>query len=431
MLKKYPVALYLTWIVVILVLPLPLIWLLNSQLIASPSSLFAYDMGIMAYVWWLIVIFLSTRPHWLEHFIGIPSMYFIHGSLGVLALMAATAHKFLSFSFDQSVKQTGNTAWYIAIAGIIYAILFMSGWLVDRYLLFRKAKIALSKIFNHQVSVWLHRANLLLIVLIWLHVHLIVRFSSMNTFMVTFDVYTYVVVGYYLLSKFLGMFKSNGTVIQNQELGPHTQQLIIKLDKNSPSYHAGDFYFLSFRGSKNISREKHPFSVTSAAKDNPYEVMFTIQKLGDFTRKISQVTKGTRCYLEGPYGRFNRIIEKLQENQPIILYGLGSGLAPLLSIAEQYGGIRPIRILWSTSKKNGLYFEKTLNRIKEQSPNISVLVKERRFTLEDLQRRLTSEEIKEAVYFVVGPSHVVIKIEKLLKDVGIASSQIIDERLTM
>src|SRR5699024_344679 len=76
---------------------------------------------------------LSTRPRWLEKYIGIPSMYFLHASLGVAALIAANAHKFLSPGADHLVETTGDIAWYLAIVGIIYAIVFMSGWLVDRF----------------------------------------------------------------------------------------------------------------------------------------------------------------------------------------------------------------------------------------------------------------------------------------------------------
>ena len=133
MLKKHPLALYITWIVALAVIPLPLIILKNSQLTTDYEDLFAYDVGILAYVWWQVIIFLSTRPRWLEKYIGIPSMYFLHASLGVAALIAATAHKFLSPGADHLVETTGDIAWYLAIVGIIYAIVFMSGWLVDRF----------------------------------------------------------------------------------------------------------------------------------------------------------------------------------------------------------------------------------------------------------------------------------------------------------
>ena len=71
-------------------------------------------------------------------------MYFLHASLGVAALVAATAHKFLSPSADHLVETTGDIAWYLAIIGIIYAIVFMSGWLVDRFKLLRQIKLKLS-----------------------------------------------------------------------------------------------------------------------------------------------------------------------------------------------------------------------------------------------------------------------------------------------
>lgn len=430
MLKKHPLALYITWIVALAVIPLPLIILTNSQLTADYEDLFAYDVGILAYVWWLVIIFLSTRPRWLEKYIGIPSMYFLHASLGVAALIAATAHKFLSPSADHLVETTGDIAWYLAIIGIIYAIVFMSGWLVDRFKLLRQIKLKLSIICSHQVSVWIHRLNLLLILLIWLHVHLIDDFSEMTSFITTFDAYTYIIIGYYLLAKFITLFKTNGTVIANKQLAPNTQQLVIKLDKNDPAYQAGDFYFVSFRGSKSIGREKHPFSVTSAPKNDPHEIAFTIQKLGDFTKKIPSVQIGTRVYLEGPYGQFDRIIRKLPKDQPLVFYGLGSGLAPLLSLAEQYGNQRQIKILWSSSKKNGLYFEKALEKLKK-NPNITVIAKEGRFTEESIKKELSPKEIDQGLYFIVGPAHVILNVEKMLRKLNVKSPHIIDERLTM
>lgn len=107
------------------------------------------------------------------------------------------------------------------------------------------------------------------------------------------------------------------------------------------------------------------FPLRPPPKNDPHEITFTIQKLGDFTKKIPSVQIGTRVYLEGPYGQFDRIIRKLPKDQPLVFYGLGSGLAPLLSLGEQYGNQRQIKILWSSSKKNGLYFEKALEKLKK------------------------------------------------------------------
>lgn len=49
-----------------------------------------------------------------------------------MALIAATIHRFTSFSMFPLIKQTGNIAWYLEIFLLAYAALFLSGWLVDR-----------------------------------------------------------------------------------------------------------------------------------------------------------------------------------------------------------------------------------------------------------------------------------------------------------
>lgn len=224
----------------------------------------------------------------LKSILASPSMYFLHASLGVAALVAATAHKFLSPSADHLVETTGDIAWYLAIIGIIYAIVFMSGWLVDRFKLLRQIKLKLSIICSHQVSAWIHRLNLLLILLIWLHVHLIDDFSEMTSFITTFDAYTYIIIGYYLLAKFITLFKTNGTVIANKQLAPNTQQLVIKLDKNDPAYQAGDFYFVSFRGSKSIGREKHPFPLRPPLKITLMKLPLRSKNLGILQKRSHQ-----------------------------------------------------------------------------------------------------------------------------------------------
>lgn len=86
-----------------ILLPLPLIFILNTGLTDSTSNL-------IAYVWWLADIYLSTRPKWIANMIGLPSMYLMHGILAVFALLATTIHKFTSSSFHAIIRNTGNIA---------------------------------------------------------------------------------------------------------------------------------------------------------------------------------------------------------------------------------------------------------------------------------------------------------------------------------
>lgn len=114
-----------------------------------------------------MIVLLSTRPHWLEQAIGMPAIYAIHGALGVMALIAATIHRFYSFSMFPLIKETGNVAWYLEIVMILYAVLFLSGWLTDRLAPVKAMKTFLERQgFKHQVTMWLHRLNFVAIALI-------------------------------------------------------------------------------------------------------------------------------------------------------------------------------------------------------------------------------------------------------------------------
>lgn len=121
----------LVWLIILVILPLPLLWLLNAGLTDSFHNLLIYDLGLLAYTYWLIIVYLSTRPKWLERWLGLPKMYLVHGLLGVCALALALLHSQLSFSMQRWVVLTGWLALYLAIGGVFYAAFFLSGWLVD------------------------------------------------------------------------------------------------------------------------------------------------------------------------------------------------------------------------------------------------------------------------------------------------------------
>lgn len=118
-------------------------------------------------------------------------------------------------------------------------------------------------------------------------------------------------------------------------------------------YNAGDFYFLSFRA-KGKSTEAHSFSVASKPKKDQLD--FIIHKVGNFTKNIDQYEVGTPVHLEGPYGLFNQEAKNAQG--PIVLYALGTGIAPLLSLAQEYTGKKDIHLIWSTSSKENYFTDK-------------------------------------------------------------------------
>lgn len=415
----------ITWLLLAAILPIPLILILNEGIIDTQSHILAIDMGIAAYTWWLVDIFLATRPRWLLNKIGMPNNYLIHGVIGVMAIVAATLHKFNLSSFHAIIRNTGNIAWYLELVLIIYAIVFMSGWLTERIPAVLRFKNWVSKILTHQVSLWLHRLNLVVIALIWLHVQVIPRISNVPYFTLVFNSYTAVFLLLYSYKKFVSDAdpKQVGTIKSNIALTSNIQKLTIELNPKAPKYRAGDFYFLSFKD-KNISSEKHPFSVLSNPTGQTAE--FIVQKTGDFTQQIGNVSVGSKVQMEDPFGLFDQEVK--EATGPIILYGLSSGIAPLVSLAAAYVGKKEIHIIWSTNSSERL-LQDELEELEKQGVQLNV--QQHRFSQEQLQNILSSREINSGQYFIVGSNQVVPRIRKNLKELGIKKNQLHDEHLTM
>lgn len=426
--REHLAYLALTWLVLVIA-PFPLIIILNRGLIDTPGHLLTYDLGIVAYVWWLMIVLLATRPHWLIQRIGLPGLYTIHGALGVLALVAATIHRFTAFSMFPLIKQTGNAAWYLEVFLIVYAVFFLSGWLVDRLRRLGQLKTWLEQhLLSHQVTMWVHRLNWLVIALIWLHVHLIPRLGMVPGFRLVFDVYTGLAILLYLWGKLgRGRYHTSATVQENITLGPTIQELTLKLAAGSASYRAGDFYFLSFRNAPGISKEAHPFSVSSAPQTQPDELHFMIRQRGDFTRQIAQIPVGAQVKLEGPFGMFDQVVKN--SPGPMILYGLGSGVAPLLSLAQQYAGQKDLHLLWSGPQVTDTHYQGYLTRLKERG--IRVDAQHHRFTLKDLKKIINANELASGQVIVVGSAPQVLLVRRKLRRLGFSRRQLTDERITM
>ncbi len=365
---KHVLATAITWLVAFLLIPLPLILVLNQNLIDTPSNILAIDFGLFAYVWWLIIVYLSTRPKWLAKIIGLPSMYFLHAFLGVIAIIAAFLHQNTIFSMHPIIKRTGLIAFYLALFLLIYAVIFLSGWLVDRLSFMRDLKEKSKHVLSHQVSLWLHRLNLLVIGLIFLHVHLIPRINRLNSFMLLFDSYTLIALAFYLYKKLIIDYNHNfGIVSRLQKLNEHTLAVFVTPNDKDKNYHAGDFYFLSFVNNKAVGKEKHPFSVASSPV-NSKELVFQIDQVGDYTKRLSMLKAGDLVRLEGPFGLFDQEIKDY--DGPIVLYGLGGGIAPLLGLAEQYQD-KEVHLIWSQSRTTGSYYEEKLAQVRKKRIKIN------------------------------------------------------------
>ena len=385
--------------------------------------------GLIAYCWWLFAILLSIRPQWLDRAVGLPAVYRMHGILGLGALFLAFVHDQNSYTSNGLAEDLGDWGLYLSITTLCLAVFFLSGWLVDRSAWLLRARRFLEKnLFRHQLSIWLHRVNFIVVLLIWLHVHVLARMNQYPVFMILFDLYTVTVLAVYAWKKWIALeMMPTGTVVANEARGASTRKISIELDQRHASIRPGDFFFLRFEGSTVVGQEPHPFSATD---NDQGTVTFTIRQHGDYTNGLTDVAAGTRARLEGPFGRFESAIRGHDPEAPLVLVGMGAGVAPLLSLAAAHHAHRKIHLLWSVRSEEDLYYQDMLDTYREASDGkMRVTTSVGRFRKEDLERELNGQELQTGAFFIVGPSPAVLGNQRLLRKMGVSRRRIHQERL--
>ncbi|GKT03829.1 FAD-binding oxidoreductase [Furfurilactobacillus entadae] len=310
MLKKVPYLNGLVWLVILFVIPLPLIQTLALGLPTIYSSeALAIQFGSIAYVWFLAAIYLSTRPRWLDRLIGLPSVYFIHGMLSMFAIGLAYLHK-TETSSGGLIKQTGDWAFDLFLGLMLYSLIFMAGWLTSRIPLLDQLKHRLEVIFHHELSVWLHRLNLIAVALVFLHVQLISYVTSITSFMIFFDGYTILVLAAYLIHKATHVWGlPAATLVDKRELAPNFFEFRLQLRRpDQVTIKPGDYVFVNFPNVDHL-KELHPFSVVNAVTETG-EIVLAIRGDGDFSRLVQSLPLGAKAAVEGGFGRFAAVLKE-------------------------------------------------------------------------------------------------------------------------
>ena len=423
MLRDHRFIFNMIWLIVLLTIPLPLIVTIGNGLPeVFGSRVLAINLGVFAYSWMLSAIFLSSQPKWLDRIIGLPDMYIIHGVTAIFAVIFMYLHDQLLKS-SGLISLTGEWAMYIFMAVIIYSLVFMAGWLTSRISILMRIKKMLEKIFKHELSMWIHRLNLVAALLAFLHVLLIPYVRSIAPFTVLVILYTVIAFGaygHYAYNKYLnvkvGILKNIRKVDSNiTEVTITTSKSILR------KIEAGDFSFISFPNVKGM-KEPHPFSILNIPERDGY-VQMSIEGVGDFTKNLPKLEVGEKVNLTRGYGVLSSMIEKSGKNEKFVLIGGGIGVVPLLGLADKFDN-KDITFLYTVKKdKKPLYQEKF--ELWNERSNFKSYSQNGRFTIEQLDKYLPVGE--EYNYIIAGPMVMNLAYEKMLKGKGVKKNRIFYE----
>ena len=323
----------------------------------------------------------------------------------------------------RSIKLTGDWAFDLFVGLAIYSLVFMAGWLTSRVKPLAMLKKQLSKkIFKHEVSVWIHKLNLVATVLVFIHVMLISYIRAIAPFMFTFYLYSAFVLVAYLIS--LRPDRGVGAILANNvEISPRVQELSLQLTKPIDTK-AGDFVFLSFPKIAKM-KEPHPFSVVSAPNQNR-EMVLAIRGDGDFTKNLATVEPGAEALVNGGYGLYQTTIDNVKPTHMIIIAG-GIGVVPMLSIVDANPDIDTTFFYNAHAQNNLLYPEKFARW--EQRDNFTDYLQVGRFDDETILNTVP-RDLSKLVVLIGGPAPMGRHWVKLFSQLGLNSGQIYYEEFS-
>ncbi|WP_164905013.1 hypothetical protein [Streptomyces cyaneus] len=136
--------------------------------------------------------------------------------------------------------------------------------------------------------------------------------------------------------------------------------------------------------------------------------------------------------MEGPFGQLDSIVSKRTDDTPLVLVGMGAGIAPLLSLAAEYLTDRRIHLLWSVRRADDAYYSALLDEYERRSGgHLTVTTRVGRFHRDQLSTLLPEEEVTRGEFIVVGPNPAVLATQRMLRRIGVSRGRIHHERLTM
>lgn len=430
MLRKVQYKLILFWFSFFFIIPLPFIQSLSSGLKEVPANeSIAIYCGAISYAWMLAAVYLSTKPHWLDRLVGLPSLYQLHGILAIAALGLAWLHKIWSPS-SGLIKQTGNFALVILTGVIGYSLLFLANWLSYRLCFLEKFKKSWERIFKHEFSIWLHRLLLVSVCLVFVHVQLIDYIRTITPFMFWFDSFSLLTAIAYCQTKINWFGKKNYArikLIKWQQLSERVYELILGGHQTEKlTLRAGDFVFLSFP-TKAKMHEPHPFSLVSLP-DSHGNFKLTIRADGDFTSQLQELSPGTPAIVSGGYGRYQPFIDEHRQTKYLVIITGGIGATPLFSLIPQNLS-HQIFLFYSAHRQSELLYQEQLIKWNQQ-PNFSGFWQQGRFADNFVLEHLPNDWQNDAIFLLSGPLPLIHHWERILLKAKIRSQDIFKEEFS-
>ncbi len=379
----------------------------------------------------IVGIFLVARIPWVEKGVGHDRLVTWHRNLGPWSLYAIGAHVFFiifSFSGQDSIplykelwRMLNAYEWmWPALAGFFLMILagvtsykkarakmsYETWWLVHVYTYVAVAASFMHQVLNGQMFIGhpLNRAY-------WTMLYVLVAFSIV-----------YWRFGVPIMRSMKVNLKVEKVIIE----GPGVISVIMKgRNLHTLGAQGGQFFGWRFftRGHFLMS---HPYSLSAAPTKHLMRI--TVKDLGDHSRSLAFIKKGTRVFVEGPYGAFTAG----RSTRPhVVLVGGGVGITPVRALMDELNGGVQMDLIYRASREEDLVLRDELDYLAFNSGGsirIHYLVGSRKNHPMDARalQKLVPQFADSDIY-ICGPAPLVNAVRKAASDVGVPKNRFHDE----
>jgi predicted ferric reductase len=175
----------------------------------------------------------------------------------------------------------------------------------------------------------------------------------------------------------------------------------------------------------------NPYSI-SAGPDGR-RLRFTIEALGDGSRRLQRLVPGTRLFLEGPYGLLTGAV---RTREKVLLIAGGIGITPLRALLEVLPARRgDLALMYRVPSKDSLVFKRELQRLADaRNAEVEFVTGSRdSYTFRDdplsaAGLQSAYPDILERDIYLCGSPRMMARVEESLHELGMPKVQVHLER---
>jgi predicted ferric reductase len=193
---------------------------------------------------------------------------------------------------------------------------------------------------------------------------------------------------------------------------------------------AGQFFLWRFL-TRDGWWQAHPYSLSAAPNDQWLRV--TVKDLGDYSRHLPRLRRGTRVLVEGPYGAFT---SRRRRFRKVLLIGGGVGITPLRALFESLpADDGDLTLIYRARRADDVMFRDEIDRIARlRKARVAYVVG----SSGEHPEYLTAAHLQTLVpdigahdVYVCGPPGMIANVEDALRELRVPRRQIHTENFEL